>query len=272
MTTLALLAIGLVAGFGGGLLGIGGSLVIIPALVVLEGPDGQHLYQATAMIVNFFVVAPAVIRHHLAGATLRAVVRRMIPAAVVGAALGVFLSERAVFRGAGQGYLQILFAVFLLYVLAYNVSRLRSGTRFDRMLQSDAERLSATRIVAFVGLPTGVFGGLLGVGGGLIAVPAQQAALRIPLTSAIANSAATILWSSIVGAAYKNWELHHHGYSIVQSARLALCLIPTAMIGSWIAARRVHQWPVAVIRVIFAALLIYCGVRVFTAGWGQVTG
>ena len=65
---LILMAIGLCAGLLGGLLGIGGSVVMIPAMSVIFGP-AQHLYQGAAMIVNFFVVIPAVIQHRRAGAT-----------------------------------------------------------------------------------------------------------------------------------------------------------------------------------------------------------
>ena len=79
---LLLIALGLVAGGSGGLLGIGGSLVMIPGMILLFGAEGrqagqdpQHLYQAAAMIVNFFVVLPAVVRHSQARATIPFVIR-----------------------------------------------------------------------------------------------------------------------------------------------------------------------------------------------------
>ena len=269
---LALLLLGLLAGASGGLLGIGGSTVMIPGMVLLFGADRQHLYQASAMIVNFFVVAPAVLQHENAGATFRHVTRWTIPSAIVGALAGVWLSERAIFHGSGQGYLQIGFAAFLFYVVIYNLARLRSGRRLPKMDESDAVRLSPAKILALVGLPAGLFGGLLGVGGGLIAVPAQQLFLRIPLTNAIANSASTILWSSVVGAVAKNAGHARHGFTLGQSALLALCLAPTAMLGAWYTAPRVHRWPVGIIRMAFVALLLYCGVRLYLAGWRQVQG
>lgn len=265
-----LLILGLVAGASGGLLGIGGSTVMIPGMVVLFGSDRQHLYQASAMVVNFFVVAPAVIRHMGVGATFPSVTRWMVPSAVAGAILGVFVSERPIFRGAGQGYLQIGFGAFLIYVIAYNIFRIRSGVRFPKMDQAAAAKLPKTRIVGLVGLPAGFLGGLLGVGGGLVAVPAQQIGLRIPLTNAIANSASTILWSSIVGAIVKNSRLAEHGYTIGQSILLTLCLAPTAVIGSWYTSAKVHQWPVRVIRSAFVLLLVYCSARLLMAGWRQL--
>ncbi len=39
-------------GLFGGLLGLGGSTIMIPALVMVFG-ENQHLYQAAAMICNF---------------------------------------------------------------------------------------------------------------------------------------------------------------------------------------------------------------------------
>jgi uncharacterized membrane protein YfcA len=272
MEYLWLVLLGLLAGASGGLLGIGGSTVMIPGMVILFGADRQHLYQASAMIVNFFVVVPAVIRHLALGATLRPVTRWMIPGAVGGALAGVALSELRFFRGPGQGYLQIGFAVFLFYVVAYNLARLGSGRRLPRMTESDAARLPPLKILLLVGVPSGLLGGLLGIGGGLVAVPAQQLALRIPLTSAIANSAGTILWSSVVGAALKNFRLGEHGFGLGQSALLAGCLAPSAMIASWFAAARVHRWPVGAIRLAFIVLLLYGGVRLVLAGAAQVAG
>lgn len=267
---LALVFLGLLAGASGGLLGIGGSTVMIPGMVLLFGPDRQHLYQAAAMIVNFFVVAPSVLQHDSAGATFRHVTRWTIPGAIAGALAGVWLSDRTFFHGPGQGYLQIAFAAFLFYVVVYNLARLRSGKRLPKMDHAGAAKLSRLKILTLIGLPAGLFGGLLGVGGGLIAVPAQQVFLRIPLTNAIANSASTILWSSVVGAFFKNAGLAQHGFTLGQSAVLAVCLAPTAMLGAWYTASRVHRWPVGIIRMAFVVLLLYCGIRLALAGWRQV--
>lgn len=267
---LFLVFLGLFAGGAGGLLGIGGSLVMIPGLVVLFGGDKQHLYQATAMIVNFFVVAPAVIRHWQAQATTRSLIRLMIPSAIVGAVLGVFVSDLSIFKGSGQGYLQIGFAAFLGYVIAYNIRRLCRGAAAGQP-EAGPMRLSKLFIIAAVGLPTGMAGGLLGIGGGLFAVPAQQVCLRVPLRNAIANSATTILWSSILGAVLKNWSLSAHGFHVYDSIRLAACLIPSAIIGSWYTSARVHRWPVGVIRGVFVLLLLYFGMKMFLTGWGNIT-
>ena len=60
-------AIGLAGGILGGMLGIGGSIIVIPLLSIVNGPN-QQLYQATAMIMNVAVGASATLNHHLRGA------------------------------------------------------------------------------------------------------------------------------------------------------------------------------------------------------------
>ena len=91
MLELAIQAIiGLTAGFIGGLLGVGGSIIIIPGLnyyfkhtAGYTGSD-QHLIQAAAMICNFFISFPAVLAHRRAHAIMKPVVVRLMPAALVG--------------------------------------------------------------------------------------------------------------------------------------------------------------------------------------------
>ncbi|MFQ5495381.1 MAG: TSUP family transporter, partial [Phycisphaerae bacterium] len=114
-----LVMIGLSAGLVGGMLGVGGSVVTIPAMTMLLGPD-QHLYQAAAMIVNFFVVVPAVYQHRRARAIHPATVLRLMPMAIVAVLAGVAVSEMAVFSGAGESHLRKVFGLFLLAVASYD--------------------------------------------------------------------------------------------------------------------------------------------------------
>jgi len=95
--------IGFLSGFIGGLLGIGGSVLIIPAFVYYisrtTGYTGseQHLLQAAAMIVNSFVAAPSVIAHCRAQAITRSVVVYLIPTAMIGVLFGVAISNCSMF-------------------------------------------------------------------------------------------------------------------------------------------------------------------------------
>lgn len=268
---LFLIAVGLAAGFCGGLMGIGGSIVIIPALIFFLGPQDQHLYQATAMMVNLFVVAPAVVRHMRANAIDYQMLKGMVPGAIVGVVVGVWLSEFDFFRGPGQGRLQIVFATFLCYVFIQNLLRLIRG-KPERKPSTGGGKKSIAAGAGVVGFPAGTLSGLLGIGGGLFMVPAQQALLGVPMITSIANSASTILFSCIVGAIYKASELSGHNASWTQALIMSAMLAPTAMIGAWFGAARAHRWPVRVVRGAFGLLLAYSIVELLRVGWGQLHG
>lgn len=263
MTTLLLCLIGFFAGVLGGLLGIGGSIIMIPAMTELLGPQ-QHLYQAAAMIVNFFVVLPAVVQHRRAGAVMGDVVRRMAPMAVVAVVFGVWASEWRVFHGSGQAWLILLFAGFLFYVAGRNLLHFVGGER--RVLTAESgfdPHRHGWRAALVAGLPTGFVGGLLGVGGGIVCVPLQNRFLHVPLRNAIANSTATIVVISLIGACSKNWALatQHPQYTISQAVALAATLVPTAMIGAWIGSRLTHTLPLKALRAVFAVFLLLAAGR-----------
>jgi uncharacterized membrane protein YfcA len=268
MDTLILCGIGLVAGVLGGLLGVGGSVVMIPAMTEFFGPQ-QHLYQAAAMIVNFFVVLPAVYQHRRAGAIMGGMVRRMAPLAIAGVVVGVVASEWSVFHGAGQARLVMLFGVFLFVVAARNTLRIvRGGSRRIDTADPGDELGRGWRVGLAAGVPTGIVAGLLGVGGGTVCVPVQNRFLGIPIRNAIANSAATILALSLIGAAGKNYALHtqHPEYTLTQSLHLAAALIPTAIAGSLLGSRLTHQLPLRALHIIFAAFLFIAGGRMVMRG------
>jgi uncharacterized membrane protein YfcA len=261
--SLVLVLVGLIAGLLGGLLGIGGSIVMIPSMrELMDGHGGdQHLYQAAAMIVNFFVITPSVVQHLRARAVVWPVVRRLAPAAVICVIGGVLLSEAPVFRSSGEVYLAGVFGLFLFYVVAVNVHRLitRPATAVDP--RWDPEHVTWHGPVA-VGIAVGLVGGLLGIGGGVISVPLQQRFLHIPLRNAIANSAVTIIPLSIVGATLKNYELvSHHDHTLREPLVLAALLIPTAIAGGFIGGRLTHSLPLRVVRGAFVLLILIAAIR-----------
>ena len=90
---ISLLAVGLGAGAIGGMVGVGGSIVIIPVLTLVMHHD-QHLSQAAAMIVNVFVAAPALVRHHRADAVRWDIMVRMLPWGLVLIVVGVWASNQ----------------------------------------------------------------------------------------------------------------------------------------------------------------------------------
>jgi uncharacterized membrane protein YfcA len=251
---LALVGVGLLAGALGGLFGIGGSLLIIPALAIVFGPN-QHLYQAAAMIVNIFVAAPAAIRHWKYGAVQWPILKKLLPFAIIFIIVGVLASDQVDGKA-----LQQMFGVFLLYVIFMNLVKVFSRNGEDRELPL----VTWPRTTA-VGSIMGFFAGLLGIGGGVILVPLLQRICRLPLRQCIATSTALMCLSSIFGAFMKNASLSQHAdfrdpermLSYMDSVSLAMYLLPTAIIGGYIGATLTHTLPLKWVRVAFVLLLLW---------------
>lgn len=260
-----LLAIGLFAGTFGGLLGIGGSVIILPALAIMLGKtepiENQHIYQGTAMLLTVFVTGPAAWWHLKQKMVIPKLLKYMIPTALAGIFLGVAASNLSIFQGSGAVYLRRALGVFLLYVVGYNLYRLGSRNRLPDPTDQDVRRLGWLKPMGLVGMPMGFGGGLLGISGGSFCVPLQQLFLKIPLRRAIANSAATIFCVEIFGATYKVASLPQGPDGIKYALQLAAILLPTCVIGGLAGAKLTYYLPRNVIRIVFSLLMIYAAFR-----------
>jgi len=262
-----LATIGVLMGLFGSLLGIGGSVVMIPALV-FEFGENQHLYQASAMVCNFFVGAAAVIVHKKASVLVMGVIKWLIPAAALGIIIGVAISNSSVFARGNSYFLARIFGLFMVYVIVYNCLRFgrpRGG--------ADGFDISRTKrsvpLTILCGLLSGISAGMLGLGGGSVCVPAQQFFLKMPLKRAISNSAATIASIALIGAFYKNITLSQHNITVAESLKIAVVVIPGAIAGSFLGSRGMHKLHSDIVRVVFillAALACYKLLTVAPAG------
>jgi uncharacterized protein len=260
-----LAAIGLGAGVFGGMLGVGGSVVMIPALTLLMG-ENQHLYQGAAMICNFFVSITAVIAHRKAEAFNAGVLKWMIPAAMAGILAGVTISNIPLFEGDNSFWLARLFGVFLIYVSLYNARRLYQTIRHEKSF-IDKDRVADAKIPVrsgLCGLITGTAAGLLGIGAGTVSTPLMQVTMQLPLRNAMSNSAAIIVSISWLGAIYKNATLARHGIELGESLRLAMLLIPGALVGGYFGGHLMHILPRNIIRSAFILLCILAAIKLLT--------
>ncbi len=253
-----LIGVGLVAGSLGGLLGIGGGIVMIPAISFLLHRD-IHLAQAASMNVIFFVAAPAALRHWREGGVRREVVIRLLPFAMIAVVLGVTASIWI-----PNEELSLIFGLFLLYVFYENLRRLIS-VRAAARESSQPPRVTWLR-GGFVGTAAGFGAGLLGIGGGLITVPVTQLVCRCPLRECIACSSAVMCLTSVVGAIYKDATLTDvpgigedvHWYTPLG---ISMWLIPTCLIGSWFGAKATHVLPIKAVRSVFLVIVALSAIK-----------
>jgi uncharacterized membrane protein YfcA len=252
---LELLGVGLAAGILGDLLGIGGSIIIIPLLSVLLHLN-QHLAQAVAMIINIFVAVPAMVQHQRAGAIRWDVMRRMLPLGIVFILIGVLSSNQI-----DSEILKKVFGVFLLYMIVMNVRQLIAGKSEPQIHEQRVGWIAS----GSVGAITGFMAGLLGIGGGNIAVPLLQRIAQLPLRQCIATTAAFMCVSASAGAIMKNASLSHLsndagvnlGLSWIESVKIAAVLAPTAIVGGLIGGKLTHTLPLKLVRVAFILLLTW---------------
>jgi uncharacterized membrane protein YfcA len=105
---LEMVGVGVLVGMASGLLGVGGGLVMVPALSLLLGYE-QHLAQGTSLAVIIPVSISAGLIHLAAGNVIRSLAWPL----ALGAVLGAWVMAGGVFS-IPQDQLRVLFGVFLL--------------------------------------------------------------------------------------------------------------------------------------------------------------
>lgn len=156
----ACLGVGLAAGLLSGLFGVGGGTVIVPLLVLLLHFD-QRLAAGTSLAAIVPTATVGVISYAVNGSVAWIPALILAGAAVIGAQLGSWLLARV-----PQNALRWGFVGFLVVVIV---------SLFLVIPSRDAE-LALTWFtgpgLVVLGFITGILAGLLGVGGGVVVVPA----------------------------------------------------------------------------------------------------
>lgn len=265
-TTLIPILIGAVGGFLGGLFGIGGGLVIIPLLTMAQGSN-PHLYQAASLVAALLVSAGSIPRHIRAHAIRWTFALRTIPFSLatvgIGITIGIYLPTPL--------WLDRIFALFLVYVAISELLRRIREQSADSTAPALAERLGWGS-ASIVGSAMGTLSGLLGIGGGVIAVPMMRIVNRFNIRTTIATSAFLVLPTVIAGAILKYSTLSSvttpQGNPIAMSSALwlAAALAPGAFVGAFIGASLVHKLPMRKLSFAFALLCALLAIRMSGIG------
>ena len=262
---LELLAIGATAGVLGGLLGIGGGLVMIPAMVLVLGDyfgaGSFHLYKLAAITTSIVLSIPAAIRHNRAQAIVHRMLIGIVPLAIIGAIVGV-LAARC-FAGEYTHLLRRAFGGFLELVVLFNLYQTRRAAQGQQFLGSTCPMPQRHWLLGtVVGLPAGLVAGLLGIGGGVWAVPSQRLFLGVQLRNAIANSSCMIIGVAIATATAQSIAVTTMSLRAVDGWWLSAWLAPGALLGGWCGAGLTHSLPVHWVRRAFYLLLVVTGLRI----------
>ncbi len=254
MEMLLLLVLGLAAGTLGGLLGIGGSVIMIPALLFFIPDMTIHLAQAIAMSVNPAVAISSAIKHHKNKNVSKEVVWKVLPLSLICIAIAAWFSNSI----SGE-WLEFAFATFLIWVLWDQVSCILGKSKNA----SNQKPPSMLRFSATGGI-TGTMAGLLGIGGGLIQVPLLNRLCKLPIKRAIGTSSAIMFVTAILGATVKDVSLQNADHNALRALLHTAQIIPGALVGGWIGAKLTTVLPSKAIRVVFAFLVILAAYKLFS--------
>lgn len=179
--------VGLVAGFLSGLFGVGGGIVMVPALVAVVAMD-QRLAHGTSLAAVIPISLAGTFSYLLDGEVDWAMAAALSVGALIGAVIGTHLLQRVAQRALGYafGALMVLAAVRMVV---------------DHSVGSGRASLSALAVIGLVvtGLLAGTIAGLLGVGGGIVMVPVLVVLYDVPAVLAKGTSLAVIVPTALVG-------------------------------------------------------------------------
>jgi uncharacterized membrane protein YfcA len=256
---IALLATGIVVGFAGGLLGVGGCFIMVPVQFWVLTSMG--LDAGTAILVafgtNLAVVLPTAMSgaygHNKKGAVVWKAAVTMGAAGFFGALFGGYLATLV----PGQ-YLTTLFglAIFL------------SAIRMLTAKPPAVEKEPVDDVVTYLlwGIPLGILSGIIGIGGGVILIPVMVLVLHFRMHNAVGTSTALMIFTALGGAVsyiINGWGVaglppYSLGYvNVVQWALLASTSIVMAQVGVRVA----HRLPAKQLKLVFIAVMVYMGLK-----------
>ncbi|MEM1244227.1 MAG: sulfite exporter TauE/SafE family protein, partial [Pseudomonadota bacterium] len=155
--------IGIFAGITAGLLGLGGGIVVVPALAIVfmvmhvNPTIIMHVATGTSLATMVFTSIFSIISHNQRRAIIWKLFFMMSPGIVIGSMLGAFSANLI-----STTILKIIFSIFLLIVAVKMFFLVKPKTK-----KRVPKHWKTAVISIFIGMPSG----LLGIGAGTLGVP-----------------------------------------------------------------------------------------------------
>jgi uncharacterized membrane protein YfcA len=279
MAELLLLIGGLAAGVFGALLGLGGGVLIVPLLTLGFGLTFREAVGASlvCVIVTSSAAASVYLQRDEANLRLGMTLEMFTALAALGGGLVAFLLP--------DKLLAVLFAALLLYVAVTMVRGRggetvpgpepdgvdapqvaepldpteRAGGGLAAALSGPGYRVHSLGRGVAGSLLAGVVSALFGVGGGIVKVPVMNLVMGVPLRVATATSNLMIGVTASAGALV---YLFRGGIDPYIAAPTAVGVF----IGASLAARLAHRVDTGVLRLLFAATLLFTALQMGLRG------
>lgn len=253
-----LLALGGVAGFLAGLLGIGGGAILVPGLYFgfqylgFESASLMHVAVGTSLAVIIPTGLSSARAHAKRGAVRFDLVRQMGAGILLGVLLGTVIADYM--PGAGMTMFFALALSTLALVMVINPARFSLFTDMPRRLW-----------MAVSGVVIGIFSSLMGIGGATLSVP-WLTLCRVPMHAAVGTASALGLVIAIpaaTGFIIIGWSVpglppFSLGYINFMAWPL---IVPASVLAAPWGARLAHNMPVAALRKFFAGFLVMIALK-----------
>ncbi len=235
--------IGCLAGLFGGLVGVGGGVVMIPLMVRIFRV-GQHQAHGTSLVALVFTGLGGAITYYLNGSVDLLAAVLLSSSAIFTAWIGAFYANSL-----PEWKLKRAFGVLIIFVSVLLLSKsclshfchpITGGLKIAALLLS--------------GMVAGFLAGMMGIGGGVIMVPAMVLLAGLDQHTAQGSSLLAMVPAGMVGG-FTHWRLGNVAGKILPG--LMLGILPGTFLGGTTA----HLLDEASLRTIFAMLLIWQGIH-----------
>jgi len=252
--------LGIVAGLLAGMLGIGGGVVIVPALIIiLSAQDFPSEFivitaVATSLCTIIFTSISAARAQIKRQAVDWAIFRLWAPTVVAGSFLSGFVAARI-----PAMILEIGIAIFLLVI---------SLIMLSRWVPNPSRSIPGKPGTSGLGLFSGVLSGLAGIGGGNVMVP-LMVFFNVSMQRAVATSSALGLPLALMGTlgyVISGWDLHIAPWSVgyIYLPAVVLIALFTVLLAP-VGVALSHRIPAPTLKRCFGGLLLLVAGRMLFA-------
>ncbi|MDQ2677172.1 MAG: sulfite exporter TauE/SafE family protein [Actinomycetota bacterium] len=242
--------VGLGAGFLSGLFGVGGGILMVPALVMVMHLD-QRLAHGTSLAAVVPIAVSSTLSYTISGEVDWVVAGFLAVGAIGGAVLGTKLLHSLPEKVLGWAFAALLVATALRLLLDQG----------DAAGRAPLGVLGAVTLVV-TGLASGVLAGLLGVGGGIIMVPVMVVGFDMSAALSKGTSLAVIIPTAVMGT-WRNWRKGNVALAVGAVAGLA------GVVSAFGAGLISVGMSDSLSNALFAALLILVAVRMCWQLWSE---
>ena len=269
--TLEAFGLSLLAGLLGSLLGLGGGIIVVPALTLLLGIDIRYAIGASivSVIATSSGAAASYVKEHMANLRVAMLLEVMTTA---GAISGAYLTDVIPPR-----WLYVIFGLVMGYtavVMLRGKGDAAGGGKPDKLADrlrlhghypdaaaggEVAYRVSRTPLGLGLSYVAGVISGLLGIGGGAVKVPTMTVGMNLPIKAATATSNLMI---GVTGAASAGIYFMRGDINPAVAAPVAAGVLLGATAGSRLLGKIRSKW----INYAFVAVVVWISIQMLVKG------